>query len=209
METFIIGTQGNQPFKIASTMVSREHAKVTIGDDGQWNIEDLNSTNGTFVRNQQGQFVRVSRMTITPDTFICLGPDTALGCKFYACHLKAESDDYSREFALLEKYAKEFSAKIANVERTSEVITKSIGVVSLALLAGSFLIPDQGTNVQLLRVGTALSTGSSLLYSPRKTIKSINARYSELFNCPNPNCNGKLSLKEIEDCQCMKCKAHA
>ncbi len=209
MQTFIIGTDGNQPFKIASQMVSREHAKVTIDDNGQWTIEDLNSTNGTFVRDERGNLVRVSRMGITPETFICLGPDTALGCKFYACHLTADEDDYSREFALLEKFSSEFTEKTARVERTSELVTKSIGGISLVLLAGSFLIADQGTNVQLLRVGTALSTCSSLLYSPRKTIKKLNAHYTELFKCPNPNCNNKLTLKEIADCQCVKCKAHA
>lgn len=209
MQTFIIGTEGNQPFKIVSQMVSREHAKVTIEDNGQWTIEDLNSANGTFVRDETGRLVRISLMRITPETFICLGPDTALGCKFYACHLIAEDDDYSREFALLEKYSKEYSEKIARVERTSELVTKSIGSISLVLLAGSFLIADQGTNVQLLRVGTALSTCSSLLYSPRKTIKKLSAHYTELFKCPNPNCNNKLSQKEIDDCQCVKCKAHA
>lgn len=209
MQTFIIGTDGNQPFKIASSMVSREHAKVTIDDKGQWTIEDLNSTNGTFVRDETGRLVRVSMMPITPETFICLGPDTALGCKFYACHLIAEDGDYSHEFSLLKKFSKEYSEKIARVERTSEMVTKSIGSISLVLLAGSFLIADQGTNVQLLRVGTALSTCSSLLYSPRKTIKKLSTHYTELFKCPNPNCNSKLSQKEIDDCQCVKCKAHA
>lgn len=209
MQTFIIGTEGNQPFKIASTMVSREHAKVTVNNDGHWSIEDLNSTNGTFVRDNNGILVRVNKVSITPETFICLGPDTALGCQFYACHLIAEDDDYSREFALLRTFSKEYSEKIARVERTSEVVTKSIGSISLVLLAGSFLIPDQGTNIHLLRLGTALSTCSSLLYSPRKTIKKINSRYTEFFKCPNPNCNNKLTQKEIEDCQCVKCKAHA
>ena len=209
MQTFIIGTNGNQPFKIASTMVSREHARVTIDDRGNWTLEDLNSANGTFVRNAAGRLVRVGTMPITPDTYICLGPDTALGCKFYACHLLAETDDYSREFALLQKYSAEFVDKTARVERTSEIVTKTIGIISLLLLVGSFLIANSGTNVLLLRLGTALSTCSSLLYSPKKTLKHLRDHYADLFNCPNPNCNSKLSQKEIDDCQCSRCKAHA
>ncbi len=209
METFIIGTQGNQPFKIASQMVSREHARVTIDDDGNWKLEDLNSLNGTFIRNTKGVLVRVGTIDITPDTYVCLGPDNALGCKFYACRLTAEEDNYSQEFKLLRKFSKEYTEKVAAVERTSNIVSKAIGFISLAMLLGSFLIQDQSVNIRLLRVGTALSTCSSLLYSPRKTLKKLQSQYVELFNCPNPNCNSKLSQKEIEDCQCSRCKAHA
>ena len=209
METFIIGTQGNQPFKIASQMVSREHARVTIDDSGNWKLEDLNSLNGTFIRNAKGELVRVGTIAITPDTYICLGPDTALGCKFYACRLTAEEDNYSEEFRLLQKFSKEYGEKIAAVERMSNIVTKAIGVVSLLVLLGSFLIQDQGVNIKLLRLGTLLSTCSSLLYSPRKTMKNLQTQYAALFSCPNPNCNSKLSQKEIDDCQCSRCKAHA
>lgn len=209
MQTIIIGTNGNQPFPIAREMVSREHARVTIDDNGHWLLEDLDSTNGTFIRDSRGKLVRVSKMPITPDTFICLGPDSALGCKFYACHLTADDDNYSHEFSLLQKYSQEYSEKTSKVERTSELVSKSIGAISLVLLLGSFLIADQGTNVQLLRVGTALSTCSGLFYSPRKTLKALQRHYTELFSCPNPNCNSKLTQKEIDDCQCVHCKAHA
>ena len=50
MKQFILGTEGNQPFKITQMGVSHQHARITIGDDGVWTLEDLNSTNGTFVR---------------------------------------------------------------------------------------------------------------------------------------------------------------
>lgn len=209
MQTFIIGTEGNQPFKIASQMVSREHALVTIDDNGKWTLEDLHSTNGTSIRNEKGELVRVGKISITPDTYLCLGPDNALGCKFYACRLTAEQDNYSYEFQLLQRFSKEYSDKIAAVERTSNIVTKAIGVISLMVLLGSFLIQDQSVNIKLLRMGTLLSTCSSLLYSPKKTLKKLQAQYTELFSCPNPNCNSKLSQKEIEDCQCSRCKAHA
>lgn len=209
MKTIIIGTNGDQSFKIAGDMVSRKHAKVTIDDNGQWTIEDLDSANGTFIRNAMGKLVRVGKVTITPDTYICLGPDNALGCKFYACHLTAEEDNYSKEFDLLQKYSKELAEKSTKVEKTSEIVTKVIGVVSLLLLVGSLFIKNQGINVHLLRIGTALSTFSTLIYSPRKQLKQLATHYNSLFSCPNPNCNSKLTQKEINDCQCSKCKAHA
>lgn len=44
MKQILLGTEGNQPFKITQQGVSRQHARITIGDDGVWILEDLNST---------------------------------------------------------------------------------------------------------------------------------------------------------------------
>ena len=55
MKQILLGTEGNQPFKITQQGVSRQHARITIGDDGIWTLEDLNSTNGTFIRNEEGE----------------------------------------------------------------------------------------------------------------------------------------------------------
>ena len=59
MKQFILGTEGNQPFEIKQTGVSHQHARVTIDDNGVWTLEDLNSTNGTFVRDENGDMRRV------------------------------------------------------------------------------------------------------------------------------------------------------
>lgn len=50
---WIIGRGGN--IKINSPGVSREHAKLTRKADGSYILEDLNSTNGTFVNGQRGK----------------------------------------------------------------------------------------------------------------------------------------------------------
>ena len=59
----IIGKEGNQPFVITSAGVSRKHAQITI-DHETWFIEDLNSTNGTFVQNEDGDYIRIINMQI-------------------------------------------------------------------------------------------------------------------------------------------------
>lgn len=55
MATFevIVGKQGTQKFPIKNAGVSRQHARIIINDRGQWVLEDLNSTNGTFVRDEK------------------------------------------------------------------------------------------------------------------------------------------------------------
>ena len=48
----IIGKEGTQRFAINGSRVSRQHAKITVTDSGQWILEDLNSTNGTYIINE-------------------------------------------------------------------------------------------------------------------------------------------------------------
>ena len=52
MKTIVLGREGTQPFKIKNEDVSRQHAQITIDDHGEWVLEDLNSSNGTFIRNE-------------------------------------------------------------------------------------------------------------------------------------------------------------
>lgn len=74
----IIGTQGNQPFSIPDSKVSRYHAVLERDQNGQYFIKDTNSTNGTFIYNGTN-FVRLypnQLYPVSPDTMIQLGPDT-------------------------------------------------------------------------------------------------------------------------------------
>ena len=78
MRQVIIGTQGNQPFPIHDPKVSRRHAILNIGDNGQIQLIDNNSTNGTYVYNGAA-FVRLyanQPCNVLPDSMIQLGPDT-------------------------------------------------------------------------------------------------------------------------------------
>lgn len=64
----IVGRHGNQPFAITDKSVSGKHLKVTTLGDGKVQIEDLGSTNGTFVGGQ-----RIIKKVVTPDTIVTLG----------------------------------------------------------------------------------------------------------------------------------------
>lgn len=49
----IIGRSPELELALVEDMVSRKHAKLTITDDGRITIEDLGSSNGTFVNGEQ------------------------------------------------------------------------------------------------------------------------------------------------------------
>lgn len=50
----VIGREGNQPFPIADTSVSRKHAIFRILPDGQYQLEDTNSAGGTYIIEPDG-----------------------------------------------------------------------------------------------------------------------------------------------------------
>ena len=46
---YIVGRDSEAGFVVSRSSVSRQHARLYVDDDSNWWVEDLNSTNGTFV----------------------------------------------------------------------------------------------------------------------------------------------------------------
>jgi diguanylate cyclase (GGDEF)-like protein len=46
---YIVGRDNEAGFVVSRSSVSRQHARLYVDDAGSWCVEDLNSTNGTFV----------------------------------------------------------------------------------------------------------------------------------------------------------------
>lgn len=205
-KSFIIGREGNQPFTISQEGVSREHAKLTIDDNGKWTLEDLNSGNGTFIRNEEGDLEQIGKKTISERTYICLGPDNINGCKFYARQLNAPKD-YQREFDLLEEIDNDIEERLDKADDKSKLIRKAIAIISLVGFFGSFIVEDNGIRTMLLRVSTAATGASSMFYDPNKQKKQLKALREKLFGCPNPACSHNLSSKEVRNRKCAKCGA--
>lgn len=211
-QTVTIGTEGTQSFAITQACVSRRHARITVGDDGTWTLEDLRSTNGTYVRDEaDGTLRRVGTAAITPLTFIVLGTDDANGCSFYACRaLAAEGSNYMKEFQHLRQQEREFQAREEKADRKARTVHLAIALVSLLAFAATFVIPDDRPGLRLwtLRVGTAVSSLVTILYDPA-AVKRRLMRQSEAFHaCPNPACTRRLTRTEIINQKCAACGAH-
>jgi len=63
-----IGRAGNADFVVEETLVSRVHCRLVATGDGELHLEDLSSTNGTFVNDQ-----RVSQVALSAGDRVRLG----------------------------------------------------------------------------------------------------------------------------------------
>jgi len=59
-QTYVVGRDSEAGFVVSRSSVSRQHARLYMDDAGVWWVEDLNSTNGTFVNE-----IRIKNQTLT------------------------------------------------------------------------------------------------------------------------------------------------
>lgn len=211
MRTIILGKEGDQPFPITADGVSRHHARITIDDKGNWMLEDTDSSNGTYIRNESnGELSRVARVSITPMTFICLGPDNAKGCCFYARQvLKENYGNFTTEYEFLNEKEDLFEEQVQQIEQRSKNLNIVKAVLPVILLALSVaVVPGMGPVSWIIRgVASALPTVLILMfYNPTEMKKEVKAIQDKFSHCPNPCCSGKLTSKEIRNMRCAKCK---
>ena len=138
MKEFIIGKEGDQKFKISEkrNKVSRKHCKITIDDNGQWYVDDLDSTNGTYIIDENGEMVQVSHYPITEFTRIILADQTPFGYSFIAHHVLEEDPlNYRKEFIhllnilLFTNYHKPRLLKVNGIIRENRCKTRKRGFI--------------------------------------------------------------------------------
>ena len=213
MRTTILGKEGSQPFKITAEGVSRRHACITISDAGDWTLEDLNSSNGTFVRDEtDGELTRVAKVSITPMTFISLGPDNAKGCCFYARQALSENyGNFTREYEYMNEKEEAFDQQEKALEQRIKVL-RIAGPVAVVIFVFAITgIPAfeslLGSNALLIRIAfSSLSGIIPVLYDGSAKKKAIVQMRERFHHCPNPLCSNKLKTSEIKNLRCSKCK---
>ncbi len=72
MKTYSIGRGDENDVTIRDHSVSRNHAELRVDDEGQFQLIDLNSTNGTFVRDGE-EWVQVYQAYVAEDERIMFG----------------------------------------------------------------------------------------------------------------------------------------
>ena len=211
----IVGKEGTQKFAINGERVSRRHAKITVGDDGQWILEDLNSTNGTYIIDENDELVQIKRMNITEFTRIVLADQTSMGFMFYANHILEENPkNYQQEFRYVlqihDVAIKEKTMIDAKLHKKSMVKFLPGFISAMIGLILTFLLPlhQKVYGVAVTAVFTTILQAFINVYVSKDTkLKTFNSKYSGKLTCPC--CSKPLSEVEFKNQMCSRCKAHA
>ncbi len=218
MQSIIIGKEGNQPFKIKAEGVSREHARMTIDEHDHWTLEDMNSSNGTYIRRESdGELVRVGKVEITPMTFICLGPDNSKGCSFYARQLlHANYDRYDEEYEYLQAVTERMDARLQKVDKKMKMMRIWLLVFNVVIVGISFIgsikgddgepLVDNFTNLMFMRTIPIISAVVGVMYDGNSKKRRIESERERFSHCPNPLCYHKLRASDIRNYCCPRCK---
>ena len=119
-----IGKANDNEYVVNDPSVSRHHAQLTYEEEGHWILEDLGSTNGTFVNG-----IQIARKQVTSKDVIKLGNSYVLDL---AEVLKA-NNDYSEEFAALKQvYDNYIQAKI-KIQSSNQFKTRLLQSLPFAL----------------------------------------------------------------------------
>lgn len=119
-----IGKANDNEYVVNDPSVSRHHARLTYEEEGHWMLEDLGSTNGTFVNG-----IQIARKQVTSKDVIKLGDSYVLNL---AEVLKA-NNDYSEEFAALKQvYDNYIQAKI-KIQSSNQFKTRLLQSLPFAL----------------------------------------------------------------------------
>lgn len=217
MKRFVLGRGGTQPFPIADskTRVSREHALLTVSDDGRWILEDLDSANGTYIVDENGELIKIKKVAIQEFTRIVLGDQTKMGFTFLAHHvIEDDPSDYRREFrhvmdihsqALRDKAAiDDKGQKKANMKYLPSVISALIGL-SLTFILPSDMKPYSMSLTLIFT--TILTVIVNKAAANNKDLKHFNSHYGKLLLCPK--CGRLLTENDFNNQMCCACQAHA
>lgn len=215
MKEVIIGKEGTQRFAINGERVSRQHARITVTDSGDWILEDLNSTNGTYIINEDDELVQIKRMNITEFTRIVLADQTSMGFTFYAHHiLEDDPKNYQQEFRQILQIHEKAVMEKANIDAKLQkknmmkflpgFISALIGLVLTLLLP----LHQKVYGVAVTAVFTTILQALINVYIGKDSkLRTFNSKYAGKLNCPC--CSKPLSEIEFKNQMCSRCKAHA
>lgn len=208
----IIGRSSSSPLKIPEdrVAVSGKHVKITVSDGGEWKLEDLESSNGTFVRNENYEFERVFTRQLQESDIIRLGNDGANSFVFTARRALYPDDNYSYEFKQLQRLLKQSREDEAQKEKWGNIAGWIISggafaVWGLTEIIEWILHKDSDPNKRMIIMMGVPPLLKIMLGNFTKGTQRVKKTREKFMLCPK--CGKRISEFDIEQGQCPKCKA--
>lgn len=119
-----IGKAQDNDFVVSDPHVSRYHAQLVREDKGYWLLEDMASTNGTFVNGAQ-----ILKKRVTPTDVILLGDNFTLKLS----EVLKSNNNYSEEFAALKSVYDNYVQAKVKIQSSNQFKTRLFQSLPFAL----------------------------------------------------------------------------
>lgn len=214
--------------------ISSRHAKVTLLENGNYFVEDLNSTNGIYVNGY-----RIQKATITPKDELRLSETSILNLpdifgqqiqKQPSQQASAGSKNFTAEFVNLKPVWEDYQKIKIDInkkyQRKSTVIRSVLSLAPLAFYTvfqatylSSLEISDpehakwQNSFIYFAGIGGALGNliGGLMIPSPQEKLTMLDEEFRVRYVCPNPSCRTQLGgvpwLSYYNQGKCFRCQA--
>lgn len=207
-----IGKAGDNDLVVDDPHVSRHHACLTK-EHGCWVLEDLGSTNGTFVNGAQ-----IVKKRVTPTDKIILG----LGYVLDIHEALKSSNDYSEEFFALKKVYDDYIQAKVKIQSSNQFKTKLfqslpfalpgvIGVIIGFLGKGSPMFLGISLFVAICAPTVGIYMGAKQASKTPQQLQDLANKFKIDYVCPK--CGTFLgeipweSLRNRRQCPVSSCKA--
>ncbi len=210
---WIIGKEGD--IKVNGLGVSRKHAKLTLRGDGSLILEDLNSTNGTFVNGQQ-----ILTKVINASDKIQLAGSVDIDLKPWIDRAKPEdSSELRKKFFQLKNVYDDYNKKKIKIQSetmTSVMVKRSLPMIVPAVMgAMTFFMEGWGKYAAGIGVVLSLIGISYGIHAASKDQSKLPEKLQEIedqlridYVCPKcKNFLGNLPWQSLSNRgQCSFCK---
>lgn len=208
-----IGKASDNDFVVEDPHVSRYHACLTRQEDGTWLLEDVGSTNGTFVNEQQ-----IVKKHILPTDQVRFG-DT---CVFRLADLLHQNNDYSEDFAALKDVYDNYVEAKVRIQSSNQfkvrlfqslpfALPGVIGVTIGFLGKGSTLLLVGSLFIVICAPVVGIYLGAKQSAKIPQQLQDIANQFKIDYVCPKcGNFLGEIpweSLKNRKYCPVASCKA--
>jgi len=181
----LIGRGVTNDIVVAQSIVSSTHAKITFVEDGKIQIEDLNSTNHTFVNGE-----KILKKIITPLDRVTLGSyplDTeSLFKKFIE-----NKTDFRKEFLLLKTKHEEFERQVDQMQKGAQTKPMYIkaGFTIAAMVVAFFVFKEDNSTRYLVMMGAGILGGFLSVSNKGNTqmkdeIDRLSVQLQREYKCP-------------------------
>lgn len=213
----IIGKQGNQPFKLTESSISRQHALFHLDEaTGKMTLKDSNSTNGTWILARDGKFKRlVGEAPVGLNTLVRLGASTTFRVKDLLMKPSAKlvaSEEKSVDISKLRMVYECYNQNKMSLEsKTSNIMMWRMASLSLGGIFAvmiSLILPKEVAGNETISAiikisGSILAIGISWFVVDMKSKgliqkKDQNERYFKKNYCC-PKCGFHFGLKLYEN----------